>query len=93
VFGLDYPHFMDSSFIAYLYASPLGLIPCPTLSLLVGFALIFNGFGSRSVTLICVIYGLFYGLFGVLKLGVYVDLMLIFGSVVLLIKYIRSLIK
>jgi hypothetical protein len=92
VFGLVYPHFLqEGSFVRYLYASPLGLIPCPTLSLLIGFLLLYNGFGSQSVTLTFVIFGLFYGVFGAMKLGVYLDVFLVFGSVTLLIKYFMTI--
>ena len=92
VFGLVYPHFInEGSFIRFLYASPVGLIPCPTLSLLIGFLLLYNGFGSQSVTLTFVIFGLFYGIFGALKLGVYLDIFLVFGSVSLLVKYFLAL--
>jgi hypothetical protein len=88
VFGLIYPHFLHTdSILKYLYASPAGLIPCPTLSILVGFALIYNGFGSQPMTIAIFIFGLFYGLFGVLKLAVYPDLFLLFGTITLVIKY------
>lgn len=92
VFGLVYPHFTQGdSFIKYLYASPAGLIPCPTLSIIIGFLLLYNGLGSQAITLLMVIYGLFYGLFGTLRLAVYPDIFLIFGSISLLVKYILSL--
>ena len=92
VFGLVYPHFVNGdSFIRYLYASPFGLIPCPTLSLIIGFALILNGFGSRSISISLIAFGLFYGVFGVLKLSVHLDLFLLFGTLTLLIKYIMSI--
>ncbi len=92
VFGLIYPHFVNGgSLIKYLYASPVGLIPCPTLSLLIGFLLLYNGFGSQPITITFVIFGLFYGVFGALKLGVYIDIFLVFGSVSLLVKYILAL--
>lgn len=91
VFGLVYPHFIETnSVLKYLYASPVGLIPCPTLSILIGFALLFNGFGSQAITLTLIVFGLFYGIFGVLKLVVYLDLFLIFGTIALLIKYFLS---
>ncbi len=87
VFGLLYPHFIDTdSFISYMFVSPAGLIPCPTLSIIIGFALIFNGFGSRSMSFILVGFGLFYGFFGVLKLAVYLDLFLVLGVISLFIK-------
>ncbi len=91
-FGLMYPHFIAAdSFLKYLYASPVGLIPCPTLSIIIGFLLLYNGFGSQSLTLTLVIFGLFYGIFGVLKLAVYIDIFLVFGSASILFKYILSL--
>jgi hypothetical protein len=92
VFGLVYPHFVNTdSFLKYLYASPAGLIPCPTLSILIGFILLYNGFGSQSLTLTFIVFALFYGIFGVLKLAVYLDIFLVFGAVSLLVKYILSL--
>ncbi len=91
VFGLIYPHFTEAnSVFKYLYASPVGLIPCPTLSILIGFVLLYNGFGSHPITLTLIIFGLFYGIFGVLKLAVYLDLFLVFGTVALLTKYLLS---
>ena len=42
-FGFMYPHFIKvNSIFEYLYASPVGLIPCPTLSILIGIILLFN---------------------------------------------------
>ena len=88
IFGLVYPHFLfTGSFIKYLYASPAGLIPCPTLSIIIGLLLVFNGAGSQPLTLIFALSGLFYGIFGVLKLAVRIDIVLIFGAASLLIKY------
>ncbi len=92
IFGLVYPHFISAdSFLKYLYASPVGLIPCPTLSILIGFLLLFNGFGSQSITLTFIIFGLFYGIFGVLKLAVYLDIFLVFGTIALIVRYITAL--
>lgn len=91
VFGLVYPHFIEpDSVFKYMYAAPVGLIPCPTLSILIGFVLLYNGFGSQSITLTLILFGLFYGIFGVFKLAVYLDLFLVFGSFTLLVKYIFS---
>ena len=91
VFGLVYPHFIEAnSLFKYLYASPAGLIPCPTLSILIGMLLIFNGFDSQPITITFIIIGLFYGLFGVLKLAVYLDIFLLFGTLALLTKYILA---
>lgn len=92
IFGLVYPHFIRTdSFITYFYATPLGLVPCPTLSLLIGFMLLYNGFGSNAMTITFIIFGLFYGIFGVLKLGVHLDIGLILGTAGLLVKYFLML--
>ena len=91
-FALLYPHFLETnSIVKYLYASPVGLIPCPTLSLLIGFLLIFNGFGSNAITISLIVYGLFYGLFGIFRLGVTLDIGLIIGTFTLIVKYVVSL--
>ncbi len=80
VFGLVYPHFVEvSSPAAYLYAAPVGLIPCPTLAMVIGFTLLLGPPG-RAYGWILAVAGLFYGVFGVLRLGVWLDLGLIIGA-------------
>jgi hypothetical protein len=89
IFGMVYPHFVNpSSTVGYLYASPAGLIPCPTLSILIGLALIYDGFGSRSLSLLFILFGMFYGVFGVFKLSVIIDLFLLFGALMLFVWHI-----
>lgn len=85
-FGWAYPHFLggDPGF-AYLYAAPLGLIPCPTLSIVVGIATIFRGLDCRTWSFVLISMALFYGLFGSLHLGVTIDWILTGGGVTLLI--------
>ncbi len=81
-FGWIYPHFLDaSSWLRYFYAAPTGLIPCPTLSIVIGFALVFGGLGSRTFSFLLGIPGLFYGLTGVFQLGVSIDWLLIAGAI------------
>jgi hypothetical protein len=85
-FGWIYPGFVEaSSPLAYFYASPLGLIPCPTLSLLIGFAFVARGLDSPLWTGLLAATGVFYGLFGAWRLGVIIDGMLLVGSVALLL--------
>ncbi|MBD3413944.1 MAG: hypothetical protein GF421_05885 [Candidatus Aminicenantes bacterium] len=89
VFGWIYPHFLEGgSWFKYLYAAPLGLIPCPTLSFTIGFALIANGFSSRAWSIILAAIGAFYGIFGAFRLGVHIDFVLLAGSLLLLIQAI-----
>ena len=86
VFGWIYPHFLDaSSSYSFLYSSPVGVIPCPTLSIGIGLALILNCFNSRKVSLILGITGVIYGLTGFAMLGVTIDLILLFGAIVTLV--------
>jgi hypothetical protein len=89
-FGWLYPHFLKGPAIAYLYASPVGLVPCPTLAVAIGFALLGNGLGSRAWSLTLAALGLFYGVFGVLRLGVFLDIGLVGGAVALAASAFRS---
>lgn len=83
-FGWVYPHFIEgATLLKYLYATPMGLIPCPTLSSIIGFTLLFQGFSSRRWMLVLSIMGLYYGLTGVLILHVYLDAGLVIGALVL----------
>ena len=87
-FAWAYPHFLDPrSRALYLVAAPLGLIPCPTLSLVIGFTLLAGGFGSRAWSLLLVAAGLFYGLFGAARLGVSLDVVLVAGALCLLVLF------
>ncbi len=82
-----YPEFLQGrSTLWYAVASPIGLIPCPTLSLILGFGLVADGFASRGWTLVAAIAGLFYGLFGVLRLGVWFDVGLIVAAGALMVR-------
>lgn len=86
IFGWVYPHFLESgNWIDYLYAAPTGLIPCPTLSITIGFALLANGVSSRSWTLFLAIIGIFYGIFGAFRLEVQIDIGLFVGALILFI--------
>jgi len=86
IFGWVYPHFLTGgSWLRYLYRAPTGLIPCPTLCLVIGLALLANGFSSRAWSICLGIVGVFYGLTGVFSLGVTIDVVLLLGALSLLI--------
>ncbi len=70
-FGWAYPHFIG--FPASLYASPIGVVPCPTLAVMGGLALLGGGFGSRAVPAALTAWTAFYALFGIVRLGVALD--------------------
>ena len=83
-FGLIYPHFLPgASMLEYAYSAPVGIAPCPTLSVVIGVSLAFRGFGSRTWSLILGAVGAFYGIFGALRLGVTIDWALAAGSLLL----------
>lgn len=86
-FGLVYPHFLAGRWpLAYLYGAPTGLVPCPTLSVVIGFALLGDGLRSRSWSVVVGAAGLAYALFGGLRLGVHIDLVLLAGAAALLVR-------
>ncbi len=87
LFGLVYPEFLHAySPLEYIYASPVGLIPCPTLSVITGFALIFFNNESRLWMLLLFTVGLFYGIFGLFRLHVIPDTIMLVGSLILFFK-------
>jgi hypothetical protein len=86
IFGFVYPHFLlAKSWVNYIYASPMGMIPCPTISAFIGFTLMLKGFHSKRWMFTAGILGLFYGIFGVVRLKVELDIMLIAGAFFLLV--------
>ena len=83
-FGWVYPHFLESGApLAYLYAAPFGLVPCPTLSAVIGFALLGGGLRARGWSGVLAGAGVFYALFGALRLGVSIDIFLLVGALAL----------
>jgi hypothetical protein len=88
--GLFYPHFLGNDLFAYLYGAPVALVPCPTLLTLTGFAMFFNVKQSTSWMLTLFVIDVFYGLFGALRLEVYLDILLIIASPGLIIQLIQT---
>lgn len=84
LFGWVYPHFLaEGSFAQYLVAAPTGLIPCPTLSIVIGLALMVGGLGSTTWMLALGVVGIFYGIFGAFRLGVTIDIVLLVGALMI----------
>lgn len=82
-YGWVYPHFLSGPAMRYLVAAPVGIVPCATLAVVVGLALLAGAFQSRRWSLPLALVALFYGLFGVLRLGVALDLGLTLGALAL----------
>jgi hypothetical protein len=72
-FGFVYPHFTDGSWYRALLVAPVGLVPCPTLAIVAGFTLLAGGFARRAVCAVLAAWTAFYALFGIAKLGVWLD--------------------
>jgi hypothetical protein len=84
VFGSTYPHFLRAdSWVTYLYAAPFGVLPCPTLAVMVGMALLIDDLPTAPWSVILVVASAFYGGFGVAWLGVQLDWTLLLGSAML----------
>jgi hypothetical protein len=84
LFSLIYPHFSPTeSWVRLLLVAPLGLIPCPTLSMLVAVTLMARGFHSTRWSVILSAAGLIYGVIGVFALRVGIDVVLIAGALIL----------
>ena len=83
-FGAAYPHFVDvRSWIAYLYAAPVGILPCPTLAVVIGVLLMLDGCDSPAASWTLALTGLFYAAVGMLWLGVMIDAVLFAGALAL----------
>jgi hypothetical protein len=83
-FGWIYPHFIETrSWWQYLYAAPFGLVPCPTLATVIGLVLVVGALGSRASAAVLAAAGICYGAFGMVRLGVTIDVVLVAGSIVL----------
>lgn len=91
LFGLSYPHFLGPTVpLQYLYAAPLGIVPCPTLAAAIGASLAVESFGSPAWSLLLIVVGGFYGAFGALRLGVTLDWSLIAAVLLLLATLIST---
>ncbi len=73
-----YPHFLETDrWTEYVYAAPLGIVPCPTLLLVTGVSIMCDQFRSRAWMFTLAAAALVYGAMGVFVLGVTLDLVLL----------------
>jgi hypothetical protein len=89
-FGFVYPHFIEGPWYRSFYAAPMGVVPCPTLAVLAGFALITGASGSRAIPLVLAVWTAFYAVFGILKLDVLLDIGLLGAATGLLLLAIHN---
>lgn len=74
LFGLIYPHFVDAHPALMPFVSPLGIIPCPTLTFVLGIANILYPRVNRALYTVLALLGVFYGITGLLLVNVYFDI-------------------
>jgi hypothetical protein len=90
-YGLVYPHFLeDAPLVLYLVAAPVGLLPCPTLSVMIGVTLVAKNAFSRSWAATLAVFGLFYALFGITRLHVFLDAGLLVGALALALAVVTT---
>jgi hypothetical protein len=83
-FGWTYPHFVTTeSWMTYLYASPFGILPCPTFAVVIGVSLMVGHLTAIGWQATLIVAGLLYGAIGVFRLGVVLDWALLLASVLL----------
>jgi len=83
-FGWTYPHFLTAAeWTAYTYAAPFGLLPCPTLSAVIGLTLVLGMLRSKVWSMTLAAAGFAYGAIGVFTLGVTLDFGLLAGATLL----------
>jgi hypothetical protein len=83
-FGWTYPHFLTGDhWTAYTYAAPFGLLPCPTLSAVIGLTLVLGMLRSKAWCMTLAAAGFAYGAMGVFTLGVTLDCGLLAGATLL----------
>ena len=83
-FGAVYPHFLDARPLwVYAVAAPFGLVPCPSLAVVLGAALVAGRCDDRVGSSILAVAGALYALFGMLRLEVWLDAPLLVGALAL----------
>jgi hypothetical protein len=84
MFGTTYPHFLAAdSPTAYVTAAPFGLLPCPTLSVVIGATLVLSNLDMRLWSMALLVAGALYGTIGVYRLDVQLDWGLLVGTAML----------
>jgi hypothetical protein len=85
-FGWVYPHFLAGPWWQYLYQSPLGLIPCPTLAFIVGISVATPSLQSTRWGFLVSSIAAVYGAIGAFVLGVAIDWVLLAGAALLVVR-------
>jgi len=92
VFGFWYLHWVESPvWLNALFASPLGVVNCPTMVTVCGFLCLSEKPRSALLEAAVGSVTLYFGFFGIFRLGAYVDVVLVLCALFLLVRLIASL--
>ncbi len=87
LFGFWYLHWVQSPvWLNALLYSPLGVLNCPTMVTICGFLCLTKGPRSYMLEVSVALVTLYTGFFGVFRLGVYVDVVLIICALFLIVR-------
>jgi len=91
IFGFWYLHWVESPvwLNAFLY-SPLGVVNCPTLVIICGFPCLSQKPRSTMLETTVALMTLYFGFFGIFRLGAYVDVALILCGLFLFVRLISD---
>jgi hypothetical protein len=92
ILGFYYPHWVDEPvFLNALAFSPLGIANCPTISAFCGFLCFLKRPGSPMLEAFVGAMTLYFGFFGVMRLGAAIDLVMIVSGAFLLLRLAAGL--
>lgn len=77
IIGFCYPEFVKANPIGLLLVSPAGIVPCPTLLIVLGLLTLAYPKVNKIQYLMTVLIGTFYGVTGVFQLKVFLDMAII----------------
>jgi hypothetical protein len=92
VFGFYYLHWVEEPIAlnALLY-SPLGIVNCPTMAAYAGFLCFLRRPGSPMLEAFVGAISLYFGFFGIMRLGAYVDIVLIAAGAFILARVVSAI--
>ncbi|MCK5097837.1 MAG: hypothetical protein KAR45_07015 [Desulfobacteraceae bacterium] len=86
-FGFYYLHWVEEPvFLNALIYSPLGIVNCPTMIAFCGFLCLLKKPGSLSLEFFVASVTIYFGFFGIMRLGAYIDIVLIITGMFLIIR-------
>ena len=86
-FAFYYLHWVENPlFINAIFYSPLGIVNCPTILAFCGFLCFLKQPGSKYLEFFVASITLYFGFFGIMRLGAYIDIFLIITAVYIIIR-------